>query len=94
MNVDATRHFELYHSSKESFLYLRAFYVGEIVAEEVGLIPPPKTNEATGAVDPPASRAFLEQLREYTRGFRIDNRIRVPDQGSDHAPRVHLGVRS
>jgi len=94
VNVDATRHFELYHSSKESFLYLRAFYVGEIVAEDVGLIPPPKTNEATGAVDPPASRAFLEQLREYTRGFRIDNRIRVPDQGSDHAPRVHLGVRS
>ena len=93
VNVDATRHFELYHSSKESFLYLRAFYVGEIVAEDVGLIPPPKTNKATGAVDPPASRAFLEQLREYTRGFRIDNR-RTADQGSDHAPRVHLGVRS
>ena len=93
VNVDATRHFELYHSSKESFLYLRAFYVGEIVAEDVGSIPPPKTNRATGAVDPPASRAFLEQLREYTRGFRIDNR-RVADADSDHAPRVHLGVRS
>ena len=93
VNVDATRHFELYHSSKESFLYLRAFYVGEIVAEDVGVIPPPKTNRATGAVDPPASRAFLEQLREYTRGFRIDNR-RVADADSDHAPRVHLGVRS
>ena len=93
VNVDATRHFELYHSSKESFLYLRAFYVGEIVAEDVGLIPPPKTNKATGAVDPPASRAFLEQLREYTRGFRIDNK-RAADADSDHAPRVHLGVRS
>ena len=93
VNVDATRHFELYHSSKESFLYLRAFYVGEIVAEDVGSIPPPKTNRATGAVDPPASRAFLEQLREYTRGFRIDNK-RAADADSDHAPRVHLGVRS
>ena len=93
VNVDATRHFELYHSSKESFLYLRAFYVGEIVAEDVDAIPPPKTNRATGAVDPPASRAFLEQLREYTRGFRIDNK-RAADADSDHAPRVHLGVRS
>ena len=93
VNVDATRHFELYHSSKESFLYLRAFYVGEIAAEDLGSIPPPKTNRATGAVDPPASRAFLEQLREYTRGFRIDNK-RAADADSDHAPRVHLGVRS
>ena len=93
VNVDATRHFELYHSSKESFLDLRAVYVGEIVAEDVGSIPPPKTNRATGAVDPPASRAFLEQLREYTRGFRIDNK-RAADADSDHAPRVHLGVRS
>ena len=93
VNVDATRHFELYHSSKESFLYLRAFYVGEIAAEDLGSIPPPKTNRATGAVDPPASRAFLEQLREYTRGFRIDNR-RAAGADSDHAPRVHLGVRS
>ena len=93
VNVDATRHFELYHSSKESFLYLRAFYVGEIVAEDADAIPPPKTNRATGAVDPPASRAFLEQLREYTRGFRIDNK-RAADADSDHAPRVHLGVRS
>ena len=93
VNVDATRHFELYHSSKESFLYLRAFYVGEIAAEDLGSIPPPKTNRATGAVDPPASRAFLEQLREYTRGFRIDNK-RAAHADSDHAPRVHLGVRS
>ena len=93
VNVDATRHFELYHSSKESFLYLRAFYVGEVVAEDVARIPPSKTNRATGVVDPPASRAFLEQLREYTRGFRIDNK-RAADADSDHAPRVHLGVRS
>jgi cytochrome b involved in lipid metabolism len=87
VNVDATRHFELYHSSKESFLYLRAFYVGEIVKEDVDSIPR-VVNQVTGAIDPPASQAFLDQLREYTRGFRIDNtkeRARV---------RAHLGVRS
>ena len=87
VNVDATRHFELYHSSKESFLYLRAFYVGEIAAEDVDEIPR-VVNRETGAVDPPASEAFLDQLREYTRGFRIDN-TRHREQ-----VRAHLGARS
>ena len=87
VNVDATRHFELYHSSKESFLYLRAFYVGEIVKEDVDCIPR-VVNQVTGAIDPPASQAFLDQLREYTRGFRIDN-----TKERAHV-RAHLGVRS
>jgi cytochrome b involved in lipid metabolism len=87
VNVDATRHFELYHSSKESFLYLRAFYVGEIVKEDVDSIPR-VVNQVTGAIDPPASQAFLDQLREYTRGFRIDN-----TKERAHV-RAHLGVRS
>jgi len=87
VNVDATRHFELYHSSKESFLYLRAFYVGEIVTEDVDVIPR-VVNQVTGLIDPPASQAFLDQLREYTRGFRIDN-----TKERAHV-RAHLGVRS
>lgn len=87
VNVDATRHFELYHSSKESFLYLRAFYVGEIAKEDVDSIPR-VVNQVTGAIDPPASQAFLDQLREYTRGFRIDN-----TKERAHV-RAHLGVRS
>ena len=96
VNVDATRHFELYHSSKESFLYLRAFYVGEVRAEDLCEIPR-VADPKTGAVDPPASEAFLEQLREYTRGFRIDNsgaeEARDGDRERHDAPSTHLGVR-
>jgi len=28
LNQEAARHFELYHSSRESFLYLKHFYIG------------------------------------------------------------------
>ncbi len=30
LNLDCARFFEVYHSSRESFLYLREFYVGEL----------------------------------------------------------------
>jgi Cytochrome b5-like Heme/Steroid binding domain len=32
LDMDASRYFELYHHSRESFLYLRHFYVGELAA--------------------------------------------------------------
>ena len=48
-------------------------------------------------MDAPASEAFLEQLREYTRGFRIDNsgaeEARDGDRERHDAPSTHLGVR-
>ena len=34
LNVDCTVFFELYHASRESFTYLREFYVGELHTEE------------------------------------------------------------
>lgn len=30
LNLDCARFFEVYHASRESFLYLREFYVGEL----------------------------------------------------------------
>jgi cytochrome b involved in lipid metabolism len=30
LNLDCARFFEVYHSSRESFLYLREFYIGEL----------------------------------------------------------------
>ena len=55
LNAEAARHFELYHSSRESFLYLKHFYVGEVRAEDVEKMPlvPGRANSK-------------RQLREYT----------------------------
>lgn len=61
LNIDAARHFEMYHSSKESFLYLKEFYVGEVRVEDKSRMPVPA---------PPASENFLSQLREWTT-FRL-----------------------
>ena len=30
LDLDCARFFEVYHASRESFLYLREFYVGEL----------------------------------------------------------------
>ena len=62
LNKDASTHFELYHSSKESFLYLKHFYVGEICEEDRERIP---------KSDALPSREFLKMLRDYCEDFRI-----------------------
>jgi cytochrome b involved in lipid metabolism len=62
LNKDASTHFELYHSSKESFLYLKHFYVGEVCEEDRDKIP---RSEA------PTSSEFLKMLRDYCEDFRI-----------------------
>jgi hypothetical protein len=44
LNYEAGRFFEVYHSSRESFTFLKHFYVGEIRAEDRCLViplPPP-----------------------------------------------------
>ena len=65
LNLDAARHFELYHHSRESFLYLRHFYVGEVRSEDRGLIPLPL---------PGPSSDFLRQLDAFTAPFRLVRR--------------------
>jgi len=68
LNMDASRHFEMYHSSRESFLYLKEFYIGEVAAEDrAELVPAP---------EPRASEDFLAQLRQYTT-FRLAPRSAV-----------------
>eukprot|EP00899_Mesostigma_viride_P028493 jgi/Mesvir1/8829/Mv02730-RA.1 len=62
LNIDCARFFELYHSSRESFMYLKEFYLGEIRAEDRPTVPM--------QAQPPSSD-FLEQLREHT-GFRLN----------------------
>jgi len=62
LNKDASTHFELYHSSKESFLYLKYFYVGEVCEEDREKIP---------KSDAQASSEFLKMLRGYCEDFRI-----------------------
>ena len=81
MNVECARHFELYHSSRESFLYLKHFYVGEVRAEDRSSVPT--------LPGPPASDDFLQQLREFTDDFRISNEV-APESENVH---VHLGLR-
>jgi len=61
-NVDCTVFFELYHASRESFQYLKEFYIGEIWPEDRPLIPLEKER---------ASDDFMQQLREYSATFRL-----------------------
>ena len=86
LNAEAARHFELYHSSKESFLYLKHFYIGEVRRvdrETPGVVP--------AVPGPPASADFLQQLREYT-DFRLrDDGDGDGEEVSAHV--LHLGVR-
>uniref|UniRef100_K3WRJ9 Cytochrome b5 heme-binding domain-containing protein n=1 Tax=Globisporangium ultimum (strain ATCC 200006 / CBS 805.95 / DAOM BR144) TaxID=431595 RepID=K3WRJ9_GLOUD len=57
VNVDCTVMFEIYHSSRQSFRYLKQFYIGEIDEADLELIP-------SSAEKP--SAAFIEELRQYT----------------------------
>lgn len=69
LNMDAARHFEMYHSSRESFLYLKEFYIGEVNARDrVERVPAP---------DPAPSDDFIRQLRQYST-FRLENRLARP----------------
>jgi cytochrome b involved in lipid metabolism len=39
LNVDCGIFFEIYHVSRQSYLYLKEFYVGELAAEDIPLVP-------------------------------------------------------
>ncbi|KAK9908984.1 hypothetical protein WJX75_005570 [Coccomyxa subellipsoidea] len=67
LNLDCARFFEVYHSSRESFLYLREFYIGELHPKDVAAVPCKER----------PSPEFLAQLRGYTR-FRMQ----PPDEES------------
>ena len=62
LDLDCSRYFEVYHASRESCVYLREFYVGEIVARDLPSVPLPPEEP---------SEDFLRQLREFTADFRL-----------------------
>ena len=57
LGVDSTVFFELYHSSRQSFRYLKEFYIGEVADADRDSVPAPPELP---------SEAFVEQLRQWT----------------------------
>ena len=55
--MDSTVFFEIYHASRQSFLYLKEFYIGELRAEDRALLSCPGGD---------ASAAFVDTLRTFT----------------------------
>jgi len=60
LNVDATVLFEVYHATRESFLFLKQLYIGPLLEADHGKVPPPEHTEYT---EP--SESFLAQFREF-----------------------------
>jgi len=58
LNMDSTVFFEIYHVSRQSFLYLKEFYIGELREQDRARVP------LGGGTEP--SAGFLEQLRAHT----------------------------
>lgn len=56
--------FELYHVSRQSFLYLKEFYIGELALQDRPLLPLPNAIDTGGDVR--ASDAFIAELRRHT----------------------------
>ncbi len=65
LSVDSTIFFEIYHVSKQSFLYLKEFYIGELSEEDRLKVPLP-SNCPSGTR---ASDAFLEQIERWLSNF-------------------------
>ena len=61
VNIETVVLFEMYHSSRMSFQFLREFYIGDLLPEDLEKVPP-----ACGLGEGTPSPAFLEQLRSYT----------------------------
>ena len=66
--MDATVFFELYHVSRQSFLYLKQFYIGEVVDEDLTLIPTRDDGQK-------ASAGFIDQLKSFTDAFRMEHKV-------------------
>jgi cytochrome b involved in lipid metabolism len=63
LNIDCTVFFEMYHVSRQSFLYLKSFYIGELAPEDL-------TKLRSSAEGVEASEGFLHSLRSYTTEWR------------------------
>lgn len=72
LNIDCTVFFEMYHVSRQSFLYLKQFYIGELAPEDCATL-----RSSGKGVD--ASQGFLDAIRSYTMEWRVQVK---EDQGS------------
>jgi cytochrome b involved in lipid metabolism len=70
LNVDCTCFFEMYHVSRQSFLYLKSFYIGELNPADLVQL---KGNESVASV------GFLHSLRSYTDQWRVEIEEHVGD---------------
>ncbi|KAJ8611166.1 hypothetical protein CTAYLR_003542 [Chrysophaeum taylorii] len=62
LDCDCAVMFELYHVSRQSFLYLKEFYLGELALEDRPLLEKPAGD---------ASKPFIDELRRHT-PWRLD----------------------
>ena len=72
LNIDCTVFFEMYHVSRQSFLYLKQFYIGELAIEDRATL-----RSSAEGVD--ASQGFLDAIRSYTMEWRVQVK---EDQGT------------
>ena len=67
LNIDCTVFFELYHASRQSFLYLKEFYIGELAIEDLPLVQQHTESKKESTKNQVcASEAFMEQLSRVT----------------------------
>jgi len=71
LNIDCTCFFEMYHVSKQSFLYLKSFYIGELNPADLSQL---RGNEIQ------TSEGFLQSLRSYTDQWRVEVKEHMGDQ--------------
>jgi len=62
LDIDCTCFFEMYHISRQSFLYLKSFYIGELNPADISEL---------SRSDVKASEGFLLSLRSYTDQWRV-----------------------
>lgn len=71
LNIDCTCFFEMYHVSRQSFLYLKSFYIGELNPADLVQL---KRNDIH------ASEGFLHSLRSYTDQWRVQVEEQLDEQ--------------
>ena len=69
----------MYHVSRQSFLYLKSFYIGELSPEDLSIL---QLNARGGTK---TSEGFLRSLRSYTEQWRVKIDENVKDA-------VHLSL--
>jgi cytochrome b involved in lipid metabolism len=81
LNMDCTVFFEIYHASRQSFKYLKEFYIGELSVEDIDHLP---------VSDQVPSPAFLDELRRHTQWRLKVSELCTPVVGHLGGDRHHI----